>query len=307
MKPLSKLTWEERNEIITGYRYYGPEFVNRLYFFSDENIAHAIKRKTQDFKESGIFLVYSLIQPTGSGKSNSTLHTALTLSKLNGYHFNLDKDIVFTGTKFLERLERLDANKPGNVIIWDEGGIGGGFSRAWLTKLNWNLQEAVRMTRFFLPNIFIIVPLLELIDVNIRRLVNMELESEFVNQYLRKSYGKFKTIQRAPDEYGRLRYHERLPILISDIEEEDTKNKFIYVKKTTFDFVDEDVWKNYEELKENAYEEIKKERQGEKIQNDEVEQLKKELGRERMLHGADKGNITKLKDKIKRLEQQSHS
>lgn len=261
MKEISNKEWEERNKEIMGYRKKDVKWSNRLYFFEDETIAHALKRKVQDFKESGIILVYSLRQPTGSGKTNSTFCTVQQISELNGYKFDWDKDLVFTGSEFLARLDEIQAGHPGSIIVWDEGGVGGGFSRAWRTQINWDIQEAVRMSRFLLPHIFIILPLLSLIDVDIRRLTNIELECFLTDQYERKSYGEFKTTVRGLNQWGQIYDIRQAPIKIHNIDSEDIEDKFEFVNRFTFDFIDEDLWENYEELKMNAFDKIKAERQ----------------------------------------------
>ncbi len=262
----------KRNIEIMKYRKLGEKWSNRLFFFSDETVFNALHRKTVDFKESGITLIYSLRQPTGSGKSNAALYSALQLSELNNYKFNLDTDLVFTGKDFLARLDELNSKRQGEIIIWDEGGIGGGFSRAWKEQVNWDIQEAVRMSRFFLPHIFIVLPLLNLIDIDVRRLTNIEFESYLTDQYQRKCYGEFRTRIRGENNYGQIFDIKQAPVRIhNDIESEDLKKKFEMIVQFTLDFVDESLYKQYEERKENAFEEIKKERSGEGKRNKKEE------------------------------------
>ena len=142
-----------------------------------------------------------------------------------------------------------------------------------------------------------------LIDIDVRRITNLEFESYYTDQYERYCTGEFRTLVRGMNQWGQLYDMRQAPICIHDVASERVEDKFEMIRQFNLDFIDEDLWENYEELKKNAHDKIKKERQSGVVKkeelsiDEEVKRLKAELSKTREELGAAKGRETMRKNR----------
>lgn len=107
--------------------------------------------------------------PTGSGKSYSAISLANTIDP----NFSVDK-IVFDLEEFLEVLETA---KTGDVIVWDEGGVGFG-SRSAMTKDNRGISEIIQTFRYRNLGLIWTTPASGFVDKSGRILFHVILETQ---------------------------------------------------------------------------------------------------------------------------------
>lgn len=108
----------------------------------------------------------------GSGKS----YGAMRLGQLIDHSFNINK-VVFTSKQFMEAIQNA---KKGDCIIFDEAGVGVP-SRDWYTIQNKMLGYVVQTFRHLNLCIIFTVPNISFIDVQLRNLFNLYLETQTIN------------------------------------------------------------------------------------------------------------------------------
>jgi len=221
------------------------KFVNRLIYYEDERIYDALRRRVQKWKEPGFVLVQSLVMPIGSGKTNAGIYSAKELDP--DFDIPSVEDLTFTAKEFLPAVKNI---KKGQAKCWDEGGLGGGDSRDWRAKINKTINEAMRLTRFKQGYIFIMLPLVSMLDVRIRLLCNIELEMVGVHHLKKESYGTFRTLSLADDDRGRYNIIKQLPIQFSNTE------SYKFMSSFSFPPLEKKVWDQYLKRKKEALENL---------------------------------------------------
>ncbi|MCE5337798.1 MAG: zonular occludens toxin domain-containing protein [Methanomicrobiaceae archaeon] len=103
---------------------------------------------------------------TGSGKS----WTALKIGEMVDPSFGIDS-IVFSAQEFLESFE---THSRGEVVVYDEGQEWS--ARRAMSKKNVEMSDILTMLRFTQVNILFTVPNINLVDVNLRRLMHIYLD-----------------------------------------------------------------------------------------------------------------------------------
>lgn len=164
---------------------------------------------------------------TGSGKSYSALSQADIISP-RGFRM---KNLVFTPLQFLERIKDSDDFKKGDVIIFDEAGVGMS-SREWYSIQNKLLGNILQTFRHMNVGVIFTTPNISFIDIQARRLfhnyietINIDFRSEtcFVKVFNIEHNSRFnKTYFKHPRVEGKaLRYvgvPKPNPVLIEEYE-----------------------------------------------------------------------------------------
>lgn len=110
--------------------------------------------------------------PTGTGKS----YAALSLGEeIQGRKLEVHQ-VVFTAREFLEELGNL---KKGDVIIFDEAGIGMS-AREWSSQLNKMLSTVLQSFRYRNIAVIFTVPDLSFVDVHLRKLFHTLIETKLI-------------------------------------------------------------------------------------------------------------------------------
>ena len=216
-------------------------FVNRILYYDDENIYDGLRRRVQRFEEPGFILAQSLEMPVGSGKTNAGIRTAMKLDP----DFDIDsiENFTFTGKDFLSAIKGI---KKGQAVCNDEGGLKGGGSRTWYEKINQTINEAMRLARYRLGYVIIMMPLVTMIDLNIRLLCNIQLEMICVHHAREESFGVFRTLSQETDSRGRYIFLKKLPIRFHN------KKNYNFVGQYSFPKLPDKIWTQYLRRKDEA-------------------------------------------------------
>ena len=111
---------------------------------------------------------------TGTGKS----YAAMRLGQLIDKDFNI-RNVVFSPKQFMEILEN-PWIKRGSVIIFDEAGVGIP-SRDWYTIQNKMLGYVMQTFRHMNLCVIFTVPNIGFVDVQMRNLFHIYLETQSIN------------------------------------------------------------------------------------------------------------------------------
>ncbi len=103
---------------------------------------------------------------TGSGKS----WTALRIGEMVDPSFGIE-NVVFSAREFLESFETFSR---GEVVVYDEGQEWS--ARRAMSKRNVEMSDILTMLRFTQVNVLFTVPNINLVDVNLRRLMHIYLD-----------------------------------------------------------------------------------------------------------------------------------
>lgn len=103
---------------------------------------------------------------TGSGKS----WTALKIGEMVDPNFGIDS-VVFSAKEFLESFE---THSRGDVVVYDEGQEWS--ARRAMSRRNVEVSDILTMLRFTQVNVIFTVPNINLVDINLRRLMHIYLE-----------------------------------------------------------------------------------------------------------------------------------
>lgn len=158
--------------------------------------AHEIQRRL----DAGLNAIVLIIGPSGSGKSWAALKLAEMVDPL----FDPKVHLVFTLDALLELLDTDGAIQPGDVIVFDEAGVGVG-SRESMSKVNRIFSAVIESVRFRQFALLFTVPDLAQIDVNAVRMAHMVLESMGVDRRVGRSQFKPKHPRRDPTNPDALR------------------------------------------------------------------------------------------------------
>jgi ABC-type dipeptide/oligopeptide/nickel transport system ATPase component len=134
---------------------------------------HEIERRL----EANRNIIVLLIGESGSGKS----WAALRLAEQVDPGFNAKRRLVFTLDGLMALLNAPEAIQPGDVVVWDEAGIGASARQA-MTKVNVIFSAIVESVRFRRFALLFTVPDLAMIDPNARRMCHLILESKGVDE-----------------------------------------------------------------------------------------------------------------------------
>jgi len=138
---------------------------NRLQYIISEFDSHIwIKRKS---------LLVTFVGESGSGKS----YSALAIAEILDPEFSIKK----VCSEPEEFLELVDSVERGEVIVWDEAGVGIP-SREWQTLQNRLIGYVLQVIRERNIGIFFTVPSLALIDKNVRILLNYIIHAHNVDR-----------------------------------------------------------------------------------------------------------------------------
>jgi len=176
---------------------------------------------------------------TGSGKS----YSALTIAELIDPEFNIDK-VVFEPKDFLKLL---DTAKRGDVIVFDEAGVGIP-AREWQTIQNKLFGYVLQVIRYKNIGIIFTVPHLNFIDSQARRLIHYALT--VVGRY--ENYNKCVVYQNKTHPIYSQEVWEKW--LFFDL----TKEKYYDLNPIYVGLPSKDLAKAYEEISRKRKEEIYK-------------------------------------------------
>ncbi|MDY6986413.1 MAG: zonular occludens toxin domain-containing protein [Candidatus Thermoplasmatota archaeon] len=199
---------------------------------------------------------------TGSGKS----YSALKMAEMCDPSFNVNR-VIYTPEDFMSVLDtRL---KSGNIIIWDEAGVGLP-AREWYSISNKAIDYVLQTFRHENLGVIFTTPSFSFIDVQARKLFHSYFETQFINYNAGYVRLKWLLIQDNP-RLNKIYYHypkhvkDGRTITISRVNIYKPSDKLIkaYEKKK----------KNYTRaLKENTKETIASSQKKE-IDLDEVEEM----------------------------------
>lgn len=116
--------------------------------------------------------------PTGSGKSWASLSFAEMLSKAFGKTFGIDH-VVFSARELMA-LVSSGLLKPGEVIVWEEVGVGLS-SRNWQSTLNKILLFLLQTFRHQRLILIMNCPYVDFLDAGSRKLLHAELQTLSIN------------------------------------------------------------------------------------------------------------------------------
>lgn len=116
---------------------------------------------------------------TGTGKS----YLAIRLAEIIDPEFNIDY-IVFNGKQFQELLNS-GKLKRGNIIVWDEAGVGMA-SREAMTKENRLIGKIAQTFRHQNLGLIFTVPDIGFVDMQIRKLAHVLLKPMKIDRYKKK-------------------------------------------------------------------------------------------------------------------------
>ncbi len=131
--------------------------------------------------------------PTGGGKSYSALHIAKVIDP----EFNIDR-VVFTAEDFMKLLNSGKLHK-GNVIIWDEAGVGMP-AREWYSVSNKVISYILQTFRRENLGVIFTTPSFDFIDSQARKLFHAYMETMNINREEKFVTLKYMIIQNNPKE-----------------------------------------------------------------------------------------------------------
>ena len=114
---------------------------------------------------------------TGSGKSYSAIALANIISKRG---ITIKRNVVFNPIQFMERINDRGDLKKGDVIIFDEAGVGMS-SREWYSIQNKLLGSILQTFRNMNLGVIFTTPNLSFIDVQARKLFHTYMETSTID------------------------------------------------------------------------------------------------------------------------------
>jgi energy-coupling factor transporter ATP-binding protein EcfA2 len=135
-------------------------------------IIDRIKKRINKLDKNCLVLICG---STGSGKSFSAIKIALAIDP----EFDLDSHLVFTAKGFLDLLNS-DKLKHGQVIIWDEAGVGIP-AREWYSILNKAVGYVLQTFRHLNLCVIFTVPDLSFVDISLRKLFHFYFETQTID------------------------------------------------------------------------------------------------------------------------------
>lgn len=166
---------------------------------------------------------------TGTGKSFS----AMTIAKLLDPSFDVKKRVVFTVENFMKLLNSGEL-KRGNVIVWDEAGVGIP-AREWYTISNKAINYVLQTFRHMNLGVIFTTPSFDYIDKQTRLLFHIYIETVKIDTHNQRVIVKVMENQFNPamgKEYKKYYWVDGI------------KKERINIGKPTKDMI-----KNYEEIK----------------------------------------------------------
>lgn len=112
---------------------------------------------------------------TGSGKS----YSALRIAELCDRSFSINR-VVFTAEQFMNVLSSRPKLKRGNIIIWDEAGVGLP-AREWYSISNKAINYVLQTFRHENLGVIFTTPSFNFIDIQARKLFHTYIETQFIN------------------------------------------------------------------------------------------------------------------------------
>ncbi len=126
---------------------------------------------------------------TGSGKS----YSAMSMAKAISSRFSI-RNVVFNPEEFLRRLTSKGSLQKGDVIIFDEAGVGMS-SRAWYSIQNKLLGQVLQTFRNLNLGVIFTTPNLSFIDLQARKLFHNYFETIYLDREEEIAYLKTYEIQ----------------------------------------------------------------------------------------------------------------
>jgi len=137
-----------------------------------------------------------IVGEMGSGKSLAAVSIACKIDPT----FRNNPRIVYTISDFLETLNN---SKKGQVIIWDECGVGVP-AREWMTAQNKIMSIVTQILRFKNVCVIFTTPNIRYLDVNVREAMNLLIKPKAIDRENNVNACKVFTIYT--DDYGAVRY-----------------------------------------------------------------------------------------------------
>jgi len=128
---------------------------------------------------------------TGSGKSYSALSIADTICPRG---ITVRRNVVFNSTQFLRKLVDKNQLQKGDIIIFDEAGVGMS-SREWYSVQNKLLGSVLQTFRNMNVGVIFTTPNLSFIDVQARKLFHNYFETVYLDYEEELAYLKCRDIQ----------------------------------------------------------------------------------------------------------------
>lgn len=179
----------------------------------------------------------------GSGKSYACLTFAEMLMKRQDKLFKIE-NVCFGAKEFMDRTATGKVKK-GNVVIFEEGGVGMD-SRNFYTATNKTLAYVFEVFRTDNIVLFINVPDISFIDKKIRVLAHAIIEMKKINYNKKISYGTIKFIETSGNSKKQYNKHLR-----------SVKTKTMKITNWRFPKPGENIIKEYEDKRKKYTDEIK--------------------------------------------------
>lgn len=128
---------------------------------------------------------------TGSGKSYSAISIADKFSKRG---FSVEHHLIFTAQQFLEKLNNPKNIKRGDILVFDEAGVGMS-SRDWQSTSNKILGSVLQTFRHMNVGVIFTVPAISMIDKQARILFHHIFEPVSIDRGKNKCYCKVHEFQ----------------------------------------------------------------------------------------------------------------
>jgi ABC-type dipeptide/oligopeptide/nickel transport system ATPase component len=182
-----------------------------------------------------------IVGSTGSGKSYSAIKLAQTINP----NFDVKVHLVFSGRDFIKLLNS-GTLKRGDVICWDEAGVGIG-ARNWSTDENKKAVEVLQTFRHLNLCVIFTCPDVRFVDINVRRLYHWLFETVSIDYKNNLCKLKPLTIQ-VNYRFGKEYY--KYP------RTRDRNGRIIKITSLEVSRIDKDTERKYEDMKNKFTEEL---------------------------------------------------
>jgi len=130
--------------------------------------------------------------PTGSGKSLASLR----IGELADHEFNINH-VVFSSQEFLKLLNKPGELKPGNIVVYDEAGVGMS-NREWHQKENIAMGKVGQTFRHRNIGLIMTVPTTDFVDIQLRILAHSLFITDYIDYPNKTCFLKHYKIQYNP-------------------------------------------------------------------------------------------------------------
>lgn len=224
---------------------------------------------------------------TGSGKSYSALQMANIISPRG---ITIKRNVVFNAVQFLNRINNPEGLKKGDIIIFDEAGVGMS-SREWYSLQNKLFGSVLQTFRNLNVGVIFTTPNLSFIDVQARKLLHNYFETANIDYKEQIAYMKVYNIEHN-SRYDKTYFkHPRF---------QDSNGRIIKTRFLGLQKINEQLAKEYERVKseytrnlnQKALEELtkKKEKKTKLTNFEEDEKIEKDLKKNYKKYVKQKGN-----------------